>query len=1337
MRLKKNRSRLALGGAALLSLVAIMSSSAQTSPTPPQFTSTDVVRLTVKVVDAKGRGLGGARVNVMRDTWGPDWRSWDYTEQADANGVARINVSMGAASRAEGSLYWPVLRVDATKGEVTASTQLKIVGKRLQSVMKYPAEVTHTVVLDQTGKEIRVAVTVVGEDGKPIEGAEVLIKDSSPRLGGDRGVTGADGKVDIPILFFETKNAVIVRKEGYEPGQGGVTVSRKDVGRTVPATITLKKGPASGLVEVTVETTNQTTGLPAADVAVTFTGVSGSAMGAYKGTTDANGRARLSIPGFGTFTVQLTQDTFEPKQDQVQIEYGEQKKAFKFVMTEKATGDESVTITVLAGDMKNGRGGFQPIKGATVTAGKVSGATDASGKITLDAKAGIVETTKGQGYVEAVNVKVSASGYKSQSRSVAIQRRGRNLEGTGSGTFILQPGEDPVSDETPLLLVVEVIDANQKPIAGAKVAFLLPDGTDLFGGKTDAAGKRDFSSDHAPDQPLATLRRGLKVRVTQTGYKDHESNVTADLLKPAKESHYSVQLDKDWSELEKAIDELERQVNLWRAEPQSVAKDIRKARELGEKVATARVSAERSLSELKAALKGFDAQSFADRCKEATQMARAIDALQVEAKQKDERLLAALKEATELAARCRTTAESETILTRHKEAIKLIGEVGVLGRKAMEINGKLTGLVEPENDAGTQPKQLREHADKIEEGFKAAEKDAATAGDLFRAAVATAKSLRGRQARFRAALDDLRTKYKMKENRALIPAAIWKRVGNIEDVLASVENDVSFGDSPNAKWLDVVKDDVRRIQQAKIAAAELLSGIKDGLCEVKPRKEAVEEIRTRVSNAGFELGLAADLPARAQACAAAAVAAASPSLESEDVTVPDLSVFNGLTEMQAAARHAGLVPTLAATKGTAPAGSQRLFAGQNPAPNTKVKKGSTVTILVFQKATETAAATAAPTPAVKSDDVTVPDLSVFDGLTEMQAATTHAGLVPALAATKGTPPPGSTRLFAGQNPAAGTKAKRGSVLQILVYQQAIASDEVTVPDLSVFDGLNEMRAAASHVGLVPALAATRGTPPPGSTRLFAGQDPAPGAKAKRGSTLKILVYQKRADTAASSPSATESPSSEVAGTMPNLIGLTLEQAVARLPANMQILGDEVGDPPPSEEKAYTIFSQSPPANSKVSASGSVRVTVKRYGSTRVAAASPTPATDSSSEGGNFAGTWQGNLTSLAGSTPVVLEVRPSGTGYSVLWYSPNDRKSAAEYPARVENGRLVLEFDLDLALTVGMFGESASEQGGKHIFKFRYTFSLSGDTMSAEVWVKDTKKGEEGTRPSAGLMKRK
>jgi hypothetical protein len=199
--------------------------------------------------------------------------------------------------------------------------------------------------------------------------------------------------------------------------------------------------------------------------------------------------------------------------------------------------------------------------------------------------------------------------------------------------------------------------------------------------------------------------------------------------------------------------------------------------------------------------------------------------------------------------------------------------------------------------------------------------------------------------------------------------------------------------------------------------------------------------------------------------------------------------------------------------------------------------------------------------------------------------------------------------------------KKGAQLKIFVYQKAVepvqspvpnqvaeaekTSDEVIVPNLSGYREIAQMQAAASAAGLVPVLAASRESQPEGSASLYAGQDPKPGTKEKRGRPLTIFIYQKAVETAASSPpppppllSASPPPSTALTGTMPNLIGLTLQQAVSRLPSNMRIGSDEVGDPPPSSERAFTIFSQRPAAGEAVSDSRSISISVKRYGSAR-------------------------------------------------------------------------------------------------------------------------------------------
>ena len=203
-----------------------------------------------------------------------------------------------------------------------------------------------------------------------------------------------------------------------------------------------------------------------------------------------------------------------------------------------------------------------------------------------------------------------------------------------------------------------------------------------------------------------------------------------------------------------------------------------------------------------------------------------------------------------------------------------------------------------------------------------------------------------------------------------------------------------------------------------------------------------------------------------------------------------------------------------------------------------------------------------------------------------------------------------------------------------------------MPDLSVFDGIVEMKAAASQVGLVAALAATKATPPPGATRLFAGQDPPAGSTAKRGSPLKILVYQKAAETAATSPSPSASPGATAAvakaGNMPNLIGLTLDQAVSRLTKGMRIGSDEIGDKPPSPDLALTIFSQTPAAGSNVDMSKPVVISVKRYGSARTQAA--TAERFDGTYVGSYSGSDKGRVRFTVSGGSISISSPGSGSG---------------------------------------------------------------------------------------------
>ena len=163
---------------------------------------------------------------------------------------------------------------------------------------------------------------------------------------------------------------------------------------------------------------------------------------------------------------------------------------------------------------------------------------------------------------------------------------------------------------------------------------------------------------------------------------------------------------------------------------------------------------------------------------------------------------------------------------------------------------------------------------------------------------------------------------------------------------------------------------------------------------------------------------------------------APPPAESDQARVPDLSAFDNVSEMKAALAHAGLTGAFSAAGKPPNKEKEFKFAAQSPAADTKVKRGSIVTVSIYQKFEGDSA-----------DEVVVPDLSVFDNVSEMKAVLAHAGLIGAFSA-KGTPPSKEKEFkFAAQSPPADTKVKRGSTVSVSVYQKFEADSTEAVPNL--------------------------------------------------------------------------------------------------------------------------------------------------------------------------------------------------------------------------------------------------------------------------------------------------
>jgi len=151
-----------------------------------------------------------------------------------------------------------------------------------------------------------------------------------------------------------------------------------------------------------------------------------------------------------------------------------------------------------------------------------------------------------------------------------------------------------------------------------------------------------------------------------------------------------------------------------------------------------------------------------------------------------------------------------------------------------------------------------------------------------------------------------------------------------------------------------------------------------------------------------------------------------------------------------------------------------------------------------------------------------------------------------------------------------------------------AADKVIVPDMSVFEGIPQMQAVVSHAGLVGKFAAVK---PDKKDQEFkyAGQFPRAGSEAKKGDILVVSFYQKFEDaTAETSPSPTD------IGKVPNVVGMTLEDAQAALSAaGLSVAGIDDSAKTETPEYVNKIFEQSPPAHAAIPNSKSV--SVRRYG----------------------------------------------------------------------------------------------------------------------------------------------
>ena len=1204
------------------------------------------VKLTVRVKDADGKDVPGAHVIVYQEHIRASdlvVRPPDYQEDTSAQGIARIELKVGTGEKLKLSIE--VAKEDFQTAKEDADLGIDFPPQVLRQFTlenKKPAEAL------SAGQTTTFTVKVIRKDNQePVEGAKVEVVSCggfTPKHFASQ--TDGIGKVVI-VTPINNNFEVTASKENF--GQSRKVIKTgDDYQKEFPLTLALER-PAGAAITITV--TDQKTKRGIGDATVILDG-----PGYHSETTDGAGNVTLFIQETGTFTVRITQEYYEPLPGgELRISAGEEKKSASFVLVAKPKKDEGkdvVEVTVLAKDPTDETSTPSPLAGASVKIGGTSVTTDSSGHASLKGSYDVKE-----------EVSVSATGYKPQTKTVGISKLARYSNGTGAATFTLVPD---LSENSPLRLIVVVSDPAGNLVAGADVDFS-SNGTLLWSHPTNAAGECDFSNKDRPDVDISILRAGITVKVKHPGFKEHESLVSAKLFEPANEARrYSVQLEKDWGDLAQAIAALEGRVAAWNNDVHAVSAKLGSVDKLADKMPAAQGRVESLLEELKAAQKAFKAKLSGTSCEDAAKLKESIQSLQTEASKEEEKLNKALEEASALAARCTTKAEGETIAAQYRSALQLVGKIGAAGEKAAAANRDLARMAEAMKDGGPLLRQLEESLEKIGNELSTAKKDTATAQSNFNEAFLLSKGVTGRRAALTGELEKLRTDYEVGKYYSSIPRDLTKRLDNLGQLLGSYYNDVSFGKLPDSGKLDEVIDTVIRIEGYKVEADGIVAGFKGAMCSVQLMDDAVEEIRTRVTNASFELGLAADLPAKAQTC--------------DEVTVPDVSRFSDPAAMKAAAGP-NMVGLLVATNQAPLDGTKKLFSHQDPLPNTKAKRGALLRIYLYQALAEPAAALPSASVSPPEDLVVVPSVAGAESIEYMRIILDQAGFKSAFRSV--TPKKKEDELkFAGQDPPAGEKRKSGSLVVVYINQK--------------------FEAPAATV-----------TPTPVDV---AAASPSPSVSASP----------------STSPSSPEAP-----GAMPNLIGLTLEKAMTKMRSNMRIGGDEIGDKPPTPEKAMTIFSQTPAAGVKIASDKQVVVTIKRYGSAKEG-----PAVSKAS---SFEGTWEGlsPFSAQGKQETAVTKITRSGTGYLVD-ARKKDAGKGLVVPGHLENGKLVFVIEIDLGDLVGLslggakLTEHKKDESG--IMRYTFTCTVKGNDLpfGLDMKMPDDKdpKGKMYHFPEAGVWHR-
>jgi RNA-binding protein YhbY len=818
------------------------------------------VVLRIEVKDEAGNAVGGAHINIWHDTWGPDPGPPDYQEETDVNGVREIPVLSGKTAE---------LYIEINKGDLWSKANVKF------SSARYAADgprILHQTVLKKlrSGDEKREVNVVVhvqqakegNSAGEPLGGVRIAFYDSSSRRVRAEGTTDPSGNVTIPAVAWDY--SIEATKDGYEPGKSAVYLNAFQRGKTITApTIILKKKAETATqasAEVIVTVRNAADKNVVNGARVVLTGKRGVTSGVYSGTT-VDGVARIPIREFGSFDLEITQEYFEPLNEEVKVAVGDPELP-DFFLKEKPKAAEAgdiVKVKVLAGDRKNA-----PIARAAVTVNQKTTYTGVDGIATLNTTLGF-----DAGYVV---VTAAAEGYKRQSKSVQIKRGVRYNDAGAATTIVLEPGEDVASDDTPIRLVVEIIDSfTNQPLNGKTNVQVRFKGKIVAIEDTNDVGEARIEIKDSERWPLSELRTGLKIDVYHDNYVPRDSDIASSQLLPSSVPRIvTLHLERDWTELRKSLATLEGRVTAWNKDVLLVSEKAASVKKLVSETRAAELQASKIADGLG---RGFSSDnipggrpSVAAMCRKAGELKQSIQEYETEALSKERSLKQLLDNAESAAANCKSAQQAESVRRDYNAAVRLSGEIGALVNKARTANQQLStvaAMLKERPKISDQESQLAE----IVKLSLAADQAAINAEVDTRRAEGLSKQLSGRRDALTGELATLRTTYGINKSVAGLPADLKQRLDTIESLLGSRNNDVMSGPDPNAPGL--VKASAEKIREIKTSAELAVFSLKnsEAQCEVAPMNEAFERMGNAITSASIELSAAANLRSKADDCA--------------------------------------------------------------------------------------------------------------------------------------------------------------------------------------------------------------------------------------------------------------------------------------------------------------------------------------------------------------------------------------------------------------------------------------------------------------------------------------